>query len=149
MNEDKAKSKRIIKKHIFVYSMLAFALIHFCIFYVYVNLNSFTLGFVDKHNIGSKGMLSGAGRGIKVSKDTDWRVTKGYFYSVPNGGGVNVAKGTLAKYKDMLIRDGIDINNIDLENEKVNQAASTLQYNALVTLTNTKLAMAKSVISGR
>ena len=48
MNEDKAKSKRIIKKHIFVYSMLAFALIHFCIFYIYVNLNSFTLGFVDK-----------------------------------------------------------------------------------------------------
>ena len=42
-----------------------------------------------------------------------------------------------------------DGNNIDLENEKVNQAASTLQYNALVTLTNTKLAMAKSVISGR
>lgn len=42
-----------------------------------------------------------------------------------------------------------DGNNIDLENEKVNQAATTLQYNALVSLTNTKIAMTKSVISGR
>lgn len=42
-----------------------------------------------------------------------------------------------------------DGNNVDLENEKVNQAATTLQYNALVSLTNTKIAMTKSVISGR
>ena len=42
-----------------------------------------------------------------------------------------------------------DGNNVDLENEKVNQAASSLQYNALVSLTNTKLAMTKSVIAGR
>lgn len=42
-----------------------------------------------------------------------------------------------------------DGNNVELENEKVNQAATTLQYNALVSLTNTKLAMTKSVISGR
>ncbi|HBI92854.1 MAG: flagellar basal body protein [Terrisporobacter othiniensis] len=42
-----------------------------------------------------------------------------------------------------------DGNNVDLENEKVNQAASTLQYNALVSLTNTKIAMTKSIISGR
>ncbi len=42
-----------------------------------------------------------------------------------------------------------DGNNIDLENEKVNQAATTLEYNALVSLTNIKLAMTKSVISGR
>jgi len=42
-----------------------------------------------------------------------------------------------------------DGNNIDLENEKVNQAATTLQYNALVNLTNIKLAMTKSIISGR
>lgn len=42
-----------------------------------------------------------------------------------------------------------DKNNVDLENEKVNQAATTLQYNALVSLTNTKIAMTKSVISGR
>ncbi len=42
-----------------------------------------------------------------------------------------------------------DGNNVDLENEKVNQAAASLQYNALVSLTNTKLAMTKSVIAGR
>jgi flagellar basal-body rod protein FlgB len=42
-----------------------------------------------------------------------------------------------------------DGNNVELENEKVNQAATTLEYNALVSLTNIKLAMTKSVISGR
>ena len=42
-----------------------------------------------------------------------------------------------------------DGNNVDLENEKVNQAANTLMFNGLVSLTNTKLAMAKSVITGR
>ncbi|MFI3211004.1 MAG: flagellar basal body protein [Peptostreptococcaceae bacterium] len=42
-----------------------------------------------------------------------------------------------------------DGNNVDLEYEKVNQAATSLQYNALVSLTNTKIAMAKSVIGGR
>lgn len=42
-----------------------------------------------------------------------------------------------------------DGNNVDLEYEKVNQAATSLQYNALVTLTNTKIAMSKSVIGGR
>ena len=42
-----------------------------------------------------------------------------------------------------------DGNNVDLENEKVNQAATTLEYNALLSLTNTKIAMAKSIISGR
>lgn len=49
--------------------------------------------------------------------------------------------------KDSVVRE--DGNNVDLENEKVNQAAASLQYNALVSLTNTKLAMTKSVISGR
>ena len=43
----------------------------------------------------------------------------------------------------------IDGNNVDLENEKVNQAANTLMFNGLVSLTNTKLSMAKSVITGR
>lgn len=43
----------------------------------------------------------------------------------------------------------LDGNNVDLESEKINQATTTLQYNALVSLTNTKIAMSKSVISGR
>ena len=42
-----------------------------------------------------------------------------------------------------------DGNNVDLENEKVNQAANTLMYNGLISLTNSKLSMAKSVITGR
>ncbi|MGL5756419.1 MAG: flagellar basal body protein [Paraclostridium sp.] len=42
-----------------------------------------------------------------------------------------------------------DGNNIDLENEKVNQAATTLEYNALITLTNIKLGMTRNVITGR
>lgn len=48
--EKKAISKRVKQKYIFVYTMLAFALLHFCVFYIYVNLNSFTLGFVDKYS---------------------------------------------------------------------------------------------------
>ena len=43
----------------------------------------------------------------------------------------------------------VDGNNVDLESEKVNQAANTLMFNGLVSLTNTKLSMAKSVITGR
>lgn len=42
-----------------------------------------------------------------------------------------------------------DGNNVDLENEKVNQAANTLMYNSLVEITNIKLEMAKSAITGR
>ena len=49
--------------------------------------------------------------------------------------------------EDSIVRE--DGNNVDLESEKVEQAATSLQYNALINLTNTKLAMAKSVISGR
>lgn len=42
-----------------------------------------------------------------------------------------------------------DGNNVDLENEKVNQAANTLMYNSLISVTNVKLSMARSVITGR
>ncbi|WP_040191252.1 flagellar basal body rod protein FlgB [Clostridium culturomicium] len=42
-----------------------------------------------------------------------------------------------------------DGNNVDLESEKVNQAANSLMYNGLVSVTNTKLAIARTVITGR
>ncbi|WP_024614858.1 flagellar biosynthesis protein FlgB [Clostridium sp. Ade.TY] len=42
-----------------------------------------------------------------------------------------------------------DGNNVDLQSEKVDQAANTLMYNSLISITNIKLAMAKSAISGR
>ena len=60
---------------------------------------------------------------------------------------INNAKIEVKVDKNSIVRE--DGNNVDLENEKVNQAASSLQYNALVSLTNTKLAMTKSVIAGR
>ena len=60
---------------------------------------------------------------------------------------INNAKIEVKVDKDSIVRE--DGNNVDLENEKVNQAAASLQYNALVSLTNTKLAMTKSIIAGR
>ena len=41
-----------------------------------------------------------------------------------------------------------DGNNVDMDLEKVNQAANTLMYNALITQANSKLKMTKSVITG-
>ena len=41
-----------------------------------------------------------------------------------------------------------DGNNVDLEVEKVNQAANSLQYNAMITLVNAKLSLTNSVIRG-
>lgn len=43
----------------------------------------------------------------------------------------------------------LDGNNVDIEKEKVDQAETSLQYNALITLANNKISMTKSVISGR
>ncbi|EHJ29967.1 flagellar biosynthesis protein FlgB [Clostridioides difficile] len=43
----------------------------------------------------------------------------------------------------------VDGNNVDIEEEKVNQAMATLQYNALISFANGKIAMTKSIISGR
>jgi len=58
-------------------------------------------------------------------------------------------KGKVEVKEDKATTMRTDGNNVDLENEKVNQAATTLMYNGLVSVTNTKLAIAKSVISGR
>lgn len=41
-----------------------------------------------------------------------------------------------------------DGNNVDLDVEKVNQAANTMKYNGLVTLANSKLSTTKYIISG-
>ncbi len=41
-----------------------------------------------------------------------------------------------------------DGNNVDIENEKVNQAANTLMYNTLVTQANSKLSNLRYVING-
>ncbi|MBU3218547.1 flagellar basal body rod protein FlgB [Clostridium algidicarnis] len=41
-----------------------------------------------------------------------------------------------------------DGNNVDIENEKVNQAANTLMYNTLVSQANSKLSNLRYVITG-
>ena len=47
----KSITKRTKQKYIFVYSMLAFALIHFSVFWLYVNLDSFALAFINKDGV--------------------------------------------------------------------------------------------------
>ena len=42
-------AKRVLKKHLFVYGMLSVAIIHFFIFYFYVNIDSFLMAFQDQH----------------------------------------------------------------------------------------------------
>lgn len=43
------RMKQLIKKHVFVYAMLAVAIMHFCVFYIYINFDSFLLAFQDQH----------------------------------------------------------------------------------------------------
>lgn len=43
------KTKRVLKKHLFVYAMLLVAILHFTVFYIYVNLDSFLIAFQDQH----------------------------------------------------------------------------------------------------
>ena len=64
-----------------------------------------THGFVDNHAIGTQG------RNKSMPNAGNWRVTKGYFYSVQNGGGVNISKGTFNKYRDQLAQDGICLDD--------------------------------------
>lgn len=42
-----------------------------------------------------------------------------------------------------------DGNNVDIENEKVNQAANTLMYNALISQANSRLTAERYVINGK
>lgn len=57
--------------------------------------------------------------------------------------------GDYSLKKDMSVSMREDGNNVDLETEKVDQAANSLQYNALITLTSNKLNGLKTVITGR
>ena len=47
------KTKRTIKKYFFVYSLLAYSLISFLIFYVYVNFKSILLAFQSIDAVGN------------------------------------------------------------------------------------------------
>lgn len=76
-----------------------------------------THGFVGNHNIGSKG------RNSLMPSPGKWIVSKGYFYNVPNGGGVNISKGTFNKYRDQLDQQGIHLFDTSKEGSKPSDKA--------------------------
>ena len=59
------------------------------------------------------------------------------------------ASGSISIKQDESTSMRTDGNNVDLDLEKVNQAANTLMYNALITQANGKLNSMKDIISGR
>lgn len=64
-----------------------------------------TKGFIGDHGIGKRG------KNASMPYDGKWVRTKGYFYNVQRGGGVNISKRTLDTYRDRLKQDGIDLND--------------------------------------
>ena len=61
---------------------------------------------------------------------------------------INNSQGTIDVVKNESTSMREDGNNVDLDLEKVNQAANTLMYNALITQANNKLSQSNYVISG-
>ncbi|WP_160670690.1 flagellar basal body rod protein FlgB [Clostridium sp. C8-1-8] len=70
---------------------------------------------------------------------------------IENTGYTNVDEGSFGQVKlgkDTSSSMRADGNNVDLESEKVNQAANTMLYNALITQANNKISMTRYVITG-
>ncbi|MBK1812928.1 flagellar basal body rod protein FlgB [Clostridium sp. YIM B02505] len=70
---------------------------------------------------------------------------------IQNTGYTNVDENSFGQVKldkDTSSSMRVDGNNVDLESEKVNQAANTLLYNALITQANSKISMTRYVITG-
>ncbi|GKU23567.1 flagellar basal body rod protein FlgB [Clostridium folliculivorans] len=70
---------------------------------------------------------------------------------IENTGYTNVDENSYGQVKldkDTSSSMRTDGNNVDLESEKVNQAANTLLYNALITQANNKLSTTRYVITG-
>ena len=63
--------------------------------------------------------------------------------------GNNGIQGNITVEKDLTTSMRTDGNNVDLDVEKVNQAANTLKYNALIQRASGKRANLRYVISGR
>ena len=61
---------------------------------------------------------------------------------------INNSQSTISVVKDESSSMREDGNNVDLDLEKVNQAANTLMYNTLITQANNKLTQSNYVISG-
>lgn len=60
----------------------------------------------------------------------------------------NKDAGDIQLKRDEVTSMNSDGNNVDLDNEKVNQAANSLMYNALITQANNKLNSTRYVITG-
>lgn len=77
-----------------------------------------------------------------LSDNSEEMLQKGYVSKEDNQfGSIAVKKDTTTSMRE-------DGNNVDLEQEKVNQAANTMMYNALITQANNKLNMTRYVITG-
>jgi ribA/ribD-fused uncharacterized protein len=70
-----------------------------------------TRGFVSANRVGSQGK--------KLPKPGKWIITKGYFYSVINGGGVNISKGSFDKYRADRIGTPLDISSDEFISELI------------------------------
>ena len=79
----------------------------------------------------------------KNSKGLSMRKTNEKHMDNSNGlnGGITVERDESTSMRN-------DGNNVDLDIEKVNQAANTMKYNALVQQASNKISMTKYVISG-
>ncbi|MGG7176585.1 flagellar basal body rod protein FlgB [Clostridium paraputrificum] len=121
------------------------------------------------YNLIKEGIKASTIRGKAISNNIANINTKGYkrFNVVfeenlngTNGSGLSMKKtnnnhlinneknGNISVERDESTSMRADGNNVDLDVEKVNQAANTLKYNALIQQANGKLSNIKYVISG-
>ncbi|KHD13535.1 flagellar basal body rod protein FlgB [Clostridium butyricum] len=95
-----------------------------------------------KNNSKSEFKLRTTNQNHYTSNSSDLRTTReGHLHDEKDTYGNNI---TIQQDKSTSMRS--DGNNVDLEIEKVNQAANTLKYNALITSINNKFNGMKSVI---
>ena len=80
-------------------------------------------------------------KGINNSGLTMKKTNVEHMSNVNGEGNITVVQDKSSSMKE-------DGNNVDLDVEKVEQAANTLKYNALITQANTRLSNTKYVISG-
>lgn len=80
-------------------------------------------------------------KGINNSGLTIKKTNVEHMSNVNGEGNITVVQDKSSSMKE-------DGNNVDLDVEKVEQAANTLKYNALITQANTRLSNTKYVISG-
>lgn len=80
---------------------------------------------------------------LKKASDSDFKLKKTNSKHIS---GTDEDAGQIQIEQDKSKSMRTDGNNVDLDLEKVNQAANTLKYNALITRINNKISTVKSVI---